>query len=120
MAKSETSTVLRPPRAGLASESWNRWTGSFGHFPGLVRHGAVAVAVDVPVLVAPADDVVTALAQDRAGGAAEHLLALLVPENDPVGGIDREDGFAAAGDPVERFVGLRHVGLEVEDIAYTA
>jgi len=70
----------------------------------LVGDGTVAVAVDVAVLVAPRDDVVAALAEHGAGGPAQQLLALLVPQNDPVGGVDREDGLSAAGDPVE---GLR-------------
>ena len=101
MAKSDTSIhgarpIPSPPRA----ETLNRILRQVAR---LVRHGTVSIAVDVSVLVAPANDVVAALAQDRPGGPAEHLLALLVPEDDPVGGIDREDGLSAPRDLVEGF-----------------
>ena len=65
------------------------------HFPGLVRHGTIPVAVDVPVLVAAADDVVTALSEDRACGPPQHLLALLVPEE-----IRSEESIAKTASPL--------------------
>ena len=108
MAKSETSTDRRPPRPVInrEREALHRIV---REVPRLVRHGTAAIAVDVPILVAARHHVVAALAKHGARGATEQLLALLVPENDAVGGIDGEDGFSAPGDAVEGFVGLRHV-----------
>ena len=87
--------------------------GVLGQVAGLVRHGAALIAVDVPILVAPSDDVVAALPEHRAGGPPQHLFALLVPEDDPVGGVDREDGFAASSDLVQS---LRRCGQALRTI----
>ena len=76
----------------------------------LVRHGTVPVAVHVAVRVPSGHDVVALLAEDRPRRPAEHLLAPLVPKDDPVGRVDREDGLAAPSDTIEGLVGLGHGG----------
>jgi hypothetical protein len=75
---------------------------------GLVGDRAVAIAVDVPVHVPAADDVVATLAEHAARRASEEVFALLVPEDDPVRRVDGKHRFAAAGDPVERFGAVGH------------
>jgi hypothetical protein len=73
----------------------------------LVRDRAVAIAIDVAARVAPAHHFVAAFPEHALGRAAEQLLALLVPEDDPVGGVHRKDGLAAARDLLER-IEVRH------------
>src|SRR6202162_5965107 len=98
------------PLPGLADldregEALHRLLGLFSR---LVSDRTVAVAVDVSVRVAAAHDVVAALSEHAPRGLAEQLFALLVPEDDLVGGINGENSFAAAGDFVEGFRRMRH------------
>src|SRR5262249_41492588 len=74
----------------------------------LVRDRAVAVAVDVAVDVASAENVPTVLSDRVAGGPGEQALARLVPQNDPVGGVHGEHRFPASRDPFEGFVESSH------------
>src|SRR5262249_16471533 len=97
-----------PPSLGKLDGERKALDGLFRPFARLVGDGTIAETVDVSGGVAAADRVVAALAQDGPRGAAEQLLALLVPENDLVGRIDCEDSFAAPSDAVEGFGSCRH------------
>ena len=74
---------------------------------------ALPEAVAVPVDVASRHRLVTAPAEDVGRRIAEEPFGPRVPEDDPVRGVDREDGLAAPGQELEEIfvvVGRFHTG----------
>ena len=98
--KRETSNHLRPCLP-TSIESGKRVDGVLGRFASLVGDRAVAEAVDVAVAVPAPEDVVAVLPENAARRPLEQLLASLVPEDDAIGGVDREDRVVAAGNSVQ-------------------
>ena len=81
-----------------------------GLVAGLESDAAVVEAVDIPEGIAAGHDVVTMFPEHRPRGQAQKLFALLVPEDDALARVPREDRLTSPGKPVDelRSLGLHH------------